>query len=262
MTANVTENSSENVLKQEKIDAPAQSKQETIVTQQQPNQENKAADGTQEDPNWRAFREARKKDRAEREAAERKASEKEAEVAALKAAMEAAFSKSAPSPQAYQQYYGIDQQPAEETEDERIEKKVQAALSAREAAYEKARIEREQQEYPNRLNQTYPDFNQIISQDNLDYLDYHYPEVSKPLQRLPDGYDKWSDIYRAVKKFVPNNTSAKKDAARADSNSNKPRSISSTGITQPGEAIVSARITDEKRAANWERMQRILKGVS
>ena len=59
---------------------------------------------TPEDPNWRAFREARKRDRAEREAAERRAAEKEQEVAALKAAMDAAFTKgNAPSPQAYNQ---------------------------------------------------------------------------------------------------------------------------------------------------------------
>jgi hypothetical protein len=156
----------------------------------------------------------------------------------------------------------MEQNQSEETEDERIEKKVQAALSAREAAYEKSQMERERSEYPNRLSQTYPDFNQMISQDNLDYLDFHYPEVSRPLQRLQDGYDKWSDIYQAIKKFVPNSTNAKKDSARADVNFNKPKSISSTTITQPGEAKGAARLTEEKRAANWERMQKILKGIN
>lgn len=260
MTVNTAENNVENTLQQEKIDTNvSQQKLDANLTQQ--SQENKSADGTQEDPNWRAFREARKKDRAEKEAAERRAHEKDAEVAALKAAMEAAFSKSGPSSQAYQQYYGIDQQQHEETEDERIDKKVEAKLAQREAAAEKARAEREHKEYPNRLNQTYPDFNATISQENLDYLDYHYPEVSRPLQRLLDGYDKWSDIYKAVKKFVPNNTNSKKEAARAEANFNKPKSISSPTITQPGESLSSSRITEEKRAANWERMQKILKGV-
>src|SRR5271169_6729948 len=69
----------------------------------------KTEESKTEDPNWKAFREARKKDRADREAAEKRAADKEAEVTALKAAMEAAFSKSAPTPQAYQQYYGMDQ---------------------------------------------------------------------------------------------------------------------------------------------------------
>lgn len=262
MTVNIPENSAENTLQQDKVETNVTAqKTEANPTQQEPNQENKTTDEADKDPNWRAFREARKKDRAERESAERRAAEKESEIAALKAAMEAAFSKSAPSPQAYQQYYGIDTQ-QEETEDERIEKKVQAAIASREAAYEKARLEREHREYPNRLVQTYHDFNHMISQENLDYLDYHYPEVSRPLQRLPDGFDKWSDIYQAIKKFVPNNANAKKDAAKAEANFNKPRSISSTGITQPGEAVGSARLTEDRRAANWERMQKVLKGVS
>jgi hypothetical protein len=212
-----------------------------------------------EDPNWRAFREARKQDREQRQAAEQRATEKEAEANALKAAMEAAFSKM--TPPAQQQNYS-DHYPHEESEDERIEKKVQQAIAARLQAEEKLRLQREQEEYPNRLTQTFPDFHQTISQEHLDYLDYHYPEVSRPFQRLPDNFDKWADIYRAVKKFVPNSANAKKDAAKADSNFNKPRSMSSSSITQPGESKSSNVITEERRAANWERMQRILKGVN
>ena len=260
MTVNVTENKTEAPISQEKVDATlSQQKVDTNLTQQPV--ENKEAD-SQEDPNWRAFREARKKDRAEREAAERRAREKEEEVAALKAAMEAAFAKGSPVTQAQQPYsYQSEYQP-EESEDERIEKKVQAAIAQREAAAEKARIEREHQEYPNKLVQSYPDFNHVISQENLDYLDYHYPEVSRPLQRLRDGFDKWSDIYAAIKKFVPNNSTAKKEAARADANFSKPKSISSTGLTQNTEAAAGMRLTEDRKADNWARMQKIMKGVS
>lgn len=208
----------------------------------------------EEDPNWRAFREARKRDRIEKEAAEKKAVEKEAEVAALKAAMEAAFSKSSPQvPNQSNQYQGYAQ---EESEDERIEKKVRAALAVREAENEKARVEREHQEYPKRLSQTYSDFNQTISSENLDYLDYHYPEVSTPLKRQMDGYDKWSDIYKAVKKFVPNSVNARKDASKADANFNKPKSMSSSGISPAGGEQGSVRLSEERKAANWARMQK------
>jgi hypothetical protein len=260
MTVNPSEINLENNLAQEKIDVNTTQKANTEqIAPNNAQESNKEADSTHEDPNWRAVREARKKERAEREAAERKAAEKQLEIEALKAAMEAAFSKSS-SPQ--QQYYSDQNQYGhEETEDERIEKKVQAALAAREAQAEQARIKREQQEYPERLRQAYGDFNQTVSPENLDYLDYHYPEVSRPLQRLQEGFDKWSDIYRAVKKFVPNNTTAKKDAAKADANFAKPKSISSSSITQPGEAASSARLTEERRAANWERMQKLLKSV-
>ena len=213
-----------------------------------------------EDPNWRAFREARKKDRIEKEAAEKKAAEKEAEVAALKAAMEAAFSTRNVVPNHQQVDYGNYGQ--EETEDERIQKKIDAALAAREEQYRRESAQREAQEYPQRLQSTYSDYSQVVSQENLDYLDYHYPEVSGPLSRLPNDYAKWSDIYKAVKKFVPNHANAKKDSARAEANFNKPKSMSSMGTTQSPTQQNSNILTDQQKQQNWERMQRLLKGVS
>lgn len=220
---------------------------------------------TPEDPNWRAFREARKRDRAEREAAERRAAEKEQEVAALKAAMDAAFTKgNAPSPQAYNQYYGINNgydQP-EETEEQRIERKVNQLLSKKEEDYRRQQQENEMREYPNRLKKDFPDFGHVCSQENLDYLDYHYPEVSRPLQRLNEGYDKWSDIYHAVKKFIPNHSSAKKEAARAEINSNKPKSMASTGPSPTGGPVRETwQEVEARRAENYARMQRVMKGV-
>ena len=244
----------------------AKSSQQTVDTTlvQQPVETAKDAikDESTEDPNWRAFREARKKDRLEREAAEQKAAEKEREVAALKAAMEAAFTKQqAPSTQAYQDYYAMNQQP-EETEEQRIERKVNEMLSKKEEQYKQQQADYERQTYPQRLLREMPDFNQVCSQENLDYLDFHFPEVSRPLQRLGDGYDKWSDTYAAVKKFIPNHSTAKREAMKADINTNKPRSMSSSGPSPTGEPVRQTwQEAEERKAANWARMQRVLKGV-
>jgi hypothetical protein len=230
----------------------------------QPHQENQSKPEEENtDPNWRAFREARKKDREQREAAERRAAEKEAEAAALKAAMEAAFTKNSPSPQAYQQYYSTNQtETPEETEEQRIERKVNELLEKKEKLFAQQQKERELQELPNRLKSQFPDFDKVCSQDNLDYLDYHFPEISRPLDRLPQGYDKWHDIYHAVKKLIPNQANIKKDMARADMNMNKPKSISSVTQTPTGEpSRQSWQEMEQKRAANWERMQRLMKGV-
>ncbi len=230
-------------------------------------QENKQESGgeTEGDPNWRAFREARKRDRAEKEAAERRAAEKEQEIAALKAAMEAAFSaKQAPSTQAYQQYYGMNQgyEQPEESEEQKIERKVNEIIAKKEQDYVRQEQEREKTEYPKRLMKDFPDFGQVCSQENLDYLDFHYPEISRPLQRLSEGYDKWHDTYHAVKKLIPNHTTAKKEAARADINNMKPRSISSGELTPPGQpARETWQQAEQRRAENWARMQRTMKGV-
>lgn len=207
-----------------------------------------------EDPNWRAFREARKKDRIEKENAERRAQEKEAEIAALKAAMEAAFSN---APQATSSTSYID-----ESEEEKIEKKIAAALEKREEQYRRERAEQEKREYPNKLNQMYNDFSRIVCEENLDYLEYHYPEVAGPLKRLPDGFDKWNDIYRAVKKFVPGSMEAQRDAARAQANLQKPKSMSVTGVNNAVDSSAAFRLSEDRKQANWERMQRTLKGLS
>lgn len=212
-----------------------------------------------EDPNWKAFREARKRDRAEKEEAERKAMEKEKEVEALKAAMEAAFSKS--TIQSPQSYYSQNES-IEETEDEKIEKKVNQILAAKEEQLRREREQRERAEYPQKLMRDFPDINQVCSQENLDYLDYHYPELSRPLQRLSDGYDKWSDIYHAVKKFIPSYATAKKESIKAEMNNQKPKSISSTSLSQSGESSNQTwQDIEKRRAANWERMNRLIKGI-
>lgn len=236
--------------------------QKKIENQDQNKQIENKEEGVEGDPNWKAFREARKKDRAEREEAIKRATEKEQEVAALKAAMEAAFSaKSVQSAEAYQQYYGINA-PSEETEEQRIERKVLELMAKKEAQYRTEQKEYEQREYPNRIKRDFPDFTQVCSQENLDYLDFHYPEISRPLQRLSEGYDKWHDTYHAVKKLIPNHSTAKKEAVRADINSNKPRSIASTGPSPTGEAPKSSwQETESRRAENWARMQRTMKGV-
>lgn len=209
-----------------------------------------------EDPNWRAFREARKKDRAEREAAERRAAEKEAETAALKAAMEAAFSRGSPV-QNRNDYDSV-----EESEDERIEKKVQAAIAQRDAANERARREREKNELPDRLMEAFPDYNNVVNDENGAYLEYHHPELYRSLLRQPENFQTCSDIYKIVKKLVPNSTTSKKEAARADYNFSKPKSISSTGVMQSGEAKSPQILSSDKKAANWARMQSTLKGLS
>jgi hypothetical protein len=234
---------------------------EVVVTQKTETVTTEKKEDAPEDQNFVAFREARKRDREKRRqeqearaAADQRYKEKEAEAAALKAAMDALLAKG-------QQQGSYFDQP-DESEEDRIEKKVQEALTKREAQAQREREQREHQEYPQRLQQNYSDFNQAISSENLDYLEYHYPEVAGPLSRLPDGYQKWQDIYKAVKKFVPNSLTSRKEAQKADNNFGKPKSMSSMGATQNAESMGGNRLTDDRKADNWARMQKALKGLS
>lgn len=237
---------------------------ETKLPETAKSTEEKNIPSEEQDPNWKAFREGRKKDRLEREAAEKRAAEKQAEVEALKAAFEAAFARNqpaaAPSAQAYQNYYGVNQN--EENEDEKLEKKLNEMIAKRDEQRRREEEEREQREFPIRLQKNFPDFSNVISQENLDYFEYHFPEIARPLQRLPDGYDKYADIYHAIKKLLPNHANARRDAVRADQNAQKPKSISTPTQTPSGEPVRSTwQEMEQRRAANWERMKRTMNSI-
>lgn len=233
------------------------------VVEEQPQvtpQVNTAATETQAPPlssetqtqNWAKFRAEREAERKAREDADRRAAEKSAEAEALKAAMEALLNRNQPRQQESHDDY------QDESDDQKIEKQVNKILGDREKLYEQQRAQREAQEMPQRLAQTYTDFEKICTTENLDYLEYHYPEVAAAFKHAPEGFDKWSNIYKAVKRFVPN--TSQKEQRKAENNFNKPQSMAVRGATQTSDE--APRMLDEKRRAdNWARMQRVMKGA-
>jgi len=209
---------------------------------------------TQEQINWKKFREQREIERRQLEEERKRSKQKEEEAAALKAAMDAILNKPAPvSHQQVQQGYE-----EEETEDQRIDKKVRSALESEKRRIEEERRERDRIELPSKLASTYKDFEQVCSSDNLDYLEYHYPEVASAFKYAPDGFEKWSSVYQAVKRFVPN-TSSNKDQKKAEKNFNKPQSMAVSGVTQTGDSA-PVNLDDKRRSDNWARMQKVMKG--
>ncbi len=240
--------------------SPTENKPEQKIEQAQPvvqtNEPSPEIKSEENKANWKHFREQRENERKAREYAEKAAAEERARAEALKAALEAVTNK--PNNQYNAPQYADD---IAETEEQRIDRRVEAAIKQREAEAERKRLERERQETPEKLQSTYKDFNKVCTAENLDYLEYHYPEVAKPFAYMPEGFDKWASIYQAVKRFVPT-TDAKHDIAKAEKNLQKPGSISSAGNTQGGNAMPGARLDEQKKAENWQRMQRLLKGLS
>ncbi len=223
---------------------------------------NSSVEETPQEINWKKFKEARALERKQAEEMQKRAVEKEAEAAALKAAMESLLNKQGNgngNRQQDNQYSsnGFD----EESEADIIERKVEEALKAREAQYESQRAQREREEYPSKLVATFGDFNQVCSSSNLDYLDFHYPEISTAFKHMPEGFDKWAAVYKAVKRFIPNSDS-QKDQKKAESNFNKPQSMSSNGLAEGRGTMPSVKLDEQRRADNWARMQKILKGIN
>lgn len=202
---------------------------------------------TQEQINWRKFREERKKEREEKDIISKRAAEKEAEAAALKAAMEAMLDK--PSPKQDEE--------AEEDDQKRISRLVNEEINRRQSQNIEEMKKKEAKELPQKLTSTFPDYYKVCTQENLDYFEYHHPEMAKGLAHMPDGFDKWSTIYQAVKKYIPNPNTDKEDK-RIEKNSMKPKSVSAGLSTTGDQAPVY--LDENKKSANWERMQRVMKG--
>ena len=199
---------------------------------------------------WKRFKEARKKEREQKEEAERRAAQSSKEAEALKAAMEALVNR--PNP--------VQTGEVEETEDDRIQKKIDKALADERKRVEDERTRREQTEFPQRVLAVHPDFDNVCTTENLDYLEFHYPEVARAFKKAPDSFDKWSDVYKAIKRFVPNNSN-NKDGKSAEKNFKKPQSMSVGGTTQTGDH--APMMLDEKRKQdNWSRMQKRMKGIA
>lgn len=205
----------------------------------------------EEDINWKKFREDREAERKAKLDAEKRATEKEAEATALKAAMEAILNK----PQNNQSDNRYESQ--DQSDEDIIQKRIDAALEARDRKMAEERRQQEQREYPEKLLTAYKDFNQVCSAENLDYLDYHYPEVTAGYKHMPEGFNKWAAIYQACKRFMPN-ADVKKDSAKMQANLNKPQSMSASPVTQSGDTAPHI-MDDKRRAANWDRMQRIMR---
>jgi len=225
-------------------------KKEQVQNEQQPTAQQVQPEQI-EDKNWAAIREQRKADRKAREEADKRAADKAAEAEALRAALEAITNK--PNNQ-------YRQEDREETEDEILNKRVDAIIKQRESEFRKQNDERERAEYPSRLRQAMPDFDKVCHPENLDYLEYHHPEITEPFKHMPDGYKKWEAIYKVTKKLIPN-LDHKQDQKRMEQNLSKPGSVSSTGTTQGIGIAPSPRLTEEKRMENWRRMQRDIKGL-
>lgn len=213
-------------------------------TEQQPENPNEI--------NWRKFREQREIERKAKEEAERNAAKSAAEAAALKKAMEALLEN--------------EKRPAQrddsddDSDDDRIRKEVAKALELERQKQQIEQAERERKEFPQKLVSVFPDFDQVCNSENLDYLEYHYPEVAAGFKHMPDNFEKWQNIYKAVKRFIPN-ADSKKDEKRIEKNLSKPQSASLSGMTATGDVAPSKGLDEQRRKDNWQRMTRVMRGI-
>ncbi len=205
--------------------------------------------------NWRKFRQEREKERKEKEEADRRAREerdraaqKDAEVAALKAALESVVK---PKSEA--------QDDGDKSQEQIIDEKIQKALDKDRQNRAQEDRKREQAEMPTRLAQTFNDFNQVVTTENIDYLQFHHPEIWAGYKNAVENFETYAGLYKVIKKFVPNPDS-KKESARIEKNLSKPQSPSQPGMTM-GTDQAPHKVDDKKKQDNWLRMRKVMKGL-
>ena len=209
---------------------------------------------SKDDIHWGKVRETLKREKQEKAEAERKAREeadraaqREAEVAALKAALESVVKR--PDPE----------QSEEKTQQQIIDERIHQALQAERKRNEDAQKKREIDELPNRISQAFPDYSQIVSEENVAYLKVHRPEIWAGYKNAIESIETYAGLYDAIKKHVPL-ADAKKESAKIDKNLSKPQSPSQSGMAV-GSDQAPHKVDDAKKNANWLRMRKIMKNI-
>ena len=232
---------------------------------------------TPEQINWKKVREQQKIDRERQEQKEKEAQEEkrrraeaEAQAEIFKAALQSAqFDKGAPLSDAEQNQIIAD------IEDDDIPmgrdikgfvaKYVADTIKNERTKWEKEvqqqQQEKEKQEVPDRLRRTYNDFDDLMTKDNFDYLTYQHPEIAQALGYMPEGYDKWSNTYKMIKKLVPNAVGSSEERRRVEENRVKPQSVPGATGQPAGDVAPGRRLTQAQKQANYERLRALARGI-
>lgn len=84
-----------------------------------------------------------------------------------------------------------------------------------------------------RIKAQYPDFDSVVSKENVETLNERYPEVARTLRDTPDLYNKAASAYAVIKNFgIHKDTTYDNDRIKAVVNSQKPRPLASVNPTQ------------------------------
>lgn len=120
-----------------------------------------------------------------------------------------------------------------------------------------------------KLKTTYPDFDAIVTKENLDNLRITYPEIASTINSSQDIYAKAVSAYTMIKKLgiaTPVDT-FQDDKAQAQKNALKPKPLASVSPSGSNDsplnranAFASGKLTDDLQKALLKEMQEARKG--
>ena len=118
-----------------------------------------------------------------------------------------------------------------------------------------------------RLKNQYPDFDSIVSVENLTNLRAAYPELANSINSTTDLYSKAVSAYTMIKKLgiSPHNDAFEADKATAHRNASKPKSLASISPQQGdsplsrANAFANGNLTDDMKKQMWKEMNQYRK---
>ena len=117
-----------------------------------------------------------------------------------------------------------------------------------------------------KLKQQYPDFDSVVSKDNIDALRIAYPEISQTLNDSPDLYNKAISAYTLIKKLgIYKKDTFQGERERVQANSIKPKPLASVSPQKSDSPLSHANafangLTEDLKKQLYKEMTEIRKG--
>lgn len=114
------------------------------------------------------------------------------------------------------------------------------------------------------LKAQYPDFDKVVSQENIKLLRDLYPELAETVNSNPNLYSKAVSAYTLIKQFGISNNQYDADKEKVKQNMAKPRTANSITPQATNSALDNANafangLTPELKAQLWKEMQDSIK---
>lgn len=222
----------------------------------------------QEDPaekNWKALREKKKEEKRLREEQERKIAEQQEMIKAMEKLLTQQPTQQ--QPQAQKQSNGVDIHDEEWITGKQFKAMQEQERKAREEEkkrYEEQQKQREtqarQSELHSRIQRDIPDYQTVLSEDNLAYLETYAPQEAEIIKHISDPYYQTLEAYRKVKQHVPQLSDL--DKAKMERAKETPQSPSqvSGGYGQSTNRVNPRRVSEQQRMEMWREMRNAAKG--
>lgn len=146
-----------------------------------------------------------------------------------------------------------------------LERKYQKKLEELEKKYAGYEQKNQEMAIENRIKYSYPDFDKVVSPENIEYLRENEPELAQTLNSSSDLYSKAVSAYKLIKKLgIYRDDNFQQERSTAQRNAAKPKS-SATISPQQGESPLSNAnafangLTKDLKNKLWAEMNEIRK---